>query len=699
MSRLVLILTVVLSVASASSAKPPKFNVDFDVGWGGCYRPMEWTPVEIGIGAKLKKPFGGTVTISAQQDDLTRMTVSHKFVLTPDLPLRLPLVTRFAFAADDCGVQIRDDRGRTQWRHEYKLWDYGSTSRRLTAVDKNDLLIGLVGHRVFGLSQLPNNSVCQSGGTSGQVYLKQKLPRRLPWDWTGYQSLDLLVLYDPDWDLINNHQANAIAQWVGNGGKLLVILGDRRLRADHPIAKLLPVELGKMKHVSLDAATVNQWGCNAAEGNKVACRPMKPKPAMRIYNTAVFGTAEALFAAGFVGFGRVGVLAFDPSALKVRRPKSASGFWVKRFATLLGSSADRAGLRTIKFEQSGYSDSDDYSYETGLAARGSNAVLEHLLSIKELRPLSIWWVIGLLTLLAVLLGPVDYLVLKRLDRQPMTWLTSAACIALFTAGAYYGVQALRAGEIQLRVVSVIDGIEGNRAAWSTTYAGLFAPDSDDYKLENLKPNQWWSGVAPVGSYLSSRNTDFGGRNIYCLQHDGSNLPYSLPINIWSMQCLLCESPAGTLPITATLERTGGKVIVRITNLADCPIKSGYVRFDGNMAMDFAGVPAKGTEQFTGQTRKCGDWDNFSGSDYSDNDGMYYGPYGSEYGSTSFAQARNTAYFARGTLRRSRAIETYLKYGAAVVCVEYDQPPVSFSVKGRRCKTDHVRLVRLVVFPK
>ncbi|MCK4626107.1 MAG: hypothetical protein KAV00_12395, partial [Phycisphaerae bacterium] len=412
MSRLVLALIVILSAAVPSSAKDPKFNVDFNVGWGGCYRPMEWTPVEIGIAAKLKKPFGGTVTISAQQDDLTQMTVNHNFVLTPDLPLRLPLVTKFAFAASDCNLQIRDERGRTRWHYKYELWDYGSTSQKLKAVGKDDLLIGLIGRRVFGLAQLPNNTRCQSSGTNGQVYLKQKLPRSLPWDWTGYQSLDLLVLYDPDWDLINNNQGDAIARWVSNGGKLLVVLGNRHLSDGHPIAKLLPVKLGKLKHMVLDAGTVNQWGCNAAEGTKIDYRPMKSKPATRIYNTSAFGSAEALFAAGFVGFGQVGVLAFDPSALKVRQPEYAARFWSRRFETLLGSSDSRAGRRTIKFKEGGYSGSDNYQYdyETGLAERGSNAVLEHLLSIKELRPLSIWWVIGLLTLLAILLGPVDYLV-------------------------------------------------------------------------------------------------------------------------------------------------------------------------------------------------------------------------------------------------------------------------------------------------
>ncbi|MDY7010937.1 MAG: hypothetical protein SVV80_09330, partial [Planctomycetota bacterium] len=409
MSRLVPTLIVILSVASALQAKAPEFNVDFNVGWGGCYRPMEWTPVEVGIAAKLKKPFGGTVTISAQQDDLTRMTVSHQFVLTPDLPLRLPLVTRFAFAAGNCTVRISNERGRTQWFYEYKLWDYSSSSRRLTAVGEDELLIGLVGRRVFGLAQLPNNTVCRSRSKNGRVYLKQKLPRLLPWDWTGYRSLDLLVLYDPDWELINDHQAQAIAQWVSNGGKLLVVLGGRHLPAGHPIAKFLPVELGKLKQTALDAEIVNRWGCSSAEGTSVACRPMKPKPGSRIYNTSVFGTEEVLFSAGFVGFGQVGVLAFDPSVLKVRRQNNTVQFWTSCFGALLGDSSDKTGRRTIAFEDGGNSDSNDYDYsfETGLATRGANAVMEHLLSIKELRPLSIWWVIGLLTLLAVLIGPVD----------------------------------------------------------------------------------------------------------------------------------------------------------------------------------------------------------------------------------------------------------------------------------------------------
>jgi len=112
--RICLILPVVFVLASVdtASAESP-FNVDCFFGWGGCYRPMEWTPVEIGISSILTEPFAGSLNVSAQQDGLNTLNIAHTFVLTPDIPLHIPLVTKLAFAADKCTVKIADERGRT----------------------------------------------------------------------------------------------------------------------------------------------------------------------------------------------------------------------------------------------------------------------------------------------------------------------------------------------------------------------------------------------------------------------------------------------------------------------------------------------------------------------------------------------------------------------------------------------------------
>jgi len=489
---LVLLTFPVLVIAAAEEVDEDPFNVDFFCGWGGYYRPMEWTPVEIGISSTLTEPFAGIITVSAQQDGLNTMNVNYEFVLTPDIPLHLPLVTKFAFTADKCRVRLSDkERGRTQWNQDYELWGMETESRFITVVNENDLLIGLVGNRKFGLLRLPKQSKCLSHRGQGEVYVGDKLPRMVPWDWTGFVPLDLLILYDPDWNLFNTQQLNAITQWVSNGGKLLLIPGSHPLAVANPIAQLLPIELHDLKQMTIPPEMLEKFGLTGGESEQVTSWTLVPESEANFYKVETNDAGECLFATGYAGFGRVGVLAFDPATMTERQRENSASFWIYcikeileyadslPFGTTTGDIRSNQISRTIQSASDAETETNKPGnrnrFEIGWAQAANNAVMEFL--YQGIRPLSIWWVILLLITLAVLLGPIDYKLLKRMDRLPLTWLTCAFWIILFTVGAYYGVQALRAGDMELRVVSVLDGIENSDHAWSTDYCGLFAPTS------------------------------------------------------------------------------------------------------------------------------------------------------------------------------------------------------------------------------
>ncbi len=734
-SLMILVVLILPVVVSASTDSDSPFKVDFFFGWSNYYRPMEWTPVEIGIASTLTEPFAGSVTVSAQQDGLNALDVVHTFVLTPDVPLHLPLVTKLAFTADKCGVRLSDERGRTRWNYDFNLWNLSTRNRLLTVVHENDVLIGLVGRGKFGLLRLPKQSFCQSQSDRGKVYLGDKLPRMVPWDWTGFVSLDLLILYDPDWNLFNQHQLNAIAQWISNGGKLLLVLGNHPLSAKNPIVQLLPFELQNVKQITVSTETLEQFGLTANEPETVTCWPLVPKPGARFFETETYNTNETLFGTGYTGFGRVGVLAFDPSTMTNKQRANSSMFWVGRITAILEDSRimperpitppgnTKYGIRSpsgrstrqmsrrelepyryampssrsIRFAENAENIDDNsrsqrqqQQYEVGRAQTANNAVMEYLYDIYEMRPLSIWWVILLLITLAVLLGPVDYITLKRRGRLPLTWLTCAFWIILFTVGAYYGVQALRGGKMQLRVVSVLDGIEGGNQTWSTDYCGVFASGSGDYKFKGLKDNQWWSGIAPSQQSIWAYNREVSGRKIYCFQHDGGNLPYSLPINIWTIQCLLNESPLEQLPFDAQVERNGNEVVVNIVNDSNDPILNGYALLGNNRGINFGSVPANATKQFRSQLHTMRLWNNNI---------ERYQKYSSPQRSRSGSFKNEEAFFAQGSLQRTQTIDAYLAHGAAMVCVQYDKAPVSFAVKDRSCSYEHIQLARLVVFPQ
>ncbi len=253
-------------------------------------------------------------------------------------------------------------------------------------------------------------------------------------------------------------------------------------------------------------------------------------------------------------------------------------------------------------------------------------------------------------------------------------MTSAVCLALFSVGAFYGVKAIRSGAVQLRVVSVVDGIDGVDGAWRTDYSGIFAPDNDDYPLEGLKGDEWWSSVAQRGS-----NEGEASRRIICAQGDGGNTLESVPISIWTMQCLTCESATGELPFAAKVIRDGRKVEVTVTNRSKRMLRDGSIRLKGDLVMRFGKVPPGQSETFTGSVSN-----DVTGQGVVDANG--FNP--------------EQAYFARGTIQRTRGIEERLDKGAAVVGARYnDNIAVDYALVGGVGTYNHVLMARQVVTPE
>lgn len=716
--RVVAILLAVLCASSVAPAKDAEFSVDIFFGWGNYYRPMEWTPIEVGIQSDLTEAFAGRFAISAPQDGLNRLNVNHKFVLTPKLREAFPLVTKLAFGKGDCTLSVLDDRGRRMWSLAVDTWDRST----LRVVQDTDLLIGTAGWPRFGLSSLHQKTESMSDRGEGRVCWGRKDLNMLPWDWTGYVSLDVLVLYDPDWMAFRTEQLQAISEWVSNGGALFVVLGQHPLPAGSPLAQMIPFHIGELREVQVPGEALERWELDAGVTETVKAWPMFSRSDAVLTETVKMDQGGFLYGLGPVGFGRVAVLSFDPEQLGQDQRTHTAEFWVHHLATCLeDESLSRSGERITDrlsrnrnpngagmertIVMSALTEEErlaryrhrDNRYEISIADAASNRVMEHLYELKQMEPLSIWWVILILALLALLLGPVDYLVLKRLDRLPYTWLTSTGWIVIFTVGAYYGVQALRGGRMQLRAVSVVDGVAGSQSYWGTHYLGLFSPRSSDYQLTGLGPGQWWSGVAPTQDVIYGYRHQSATRQIHCRQEDGANIPVSVPINIWTVQTLLNESPLDTMPFTAEVERRGKTVHVEIENTSDYPIASGYVLLE-NGCIEIGSVGARSQRQFELPMRPFNPW---GGSHVRQSRGSHRRPvpFAMPEFNSALGDWTRSVFLAKGTLGRTVAIYEYLNRGGALVCVEFDDVPPPFGVKDRSYDVNHVQLARLIVFPR
>jgi len=676
---------------AAAGAAEMKLNVDCEIGWQGCYRPLAWTPVNVAV-QSAEKRFEGEITLSGSQDELSSLTIAHRCVITPETPYRAALVTKLAYGVPECTLRIANVSDGRVWRKSYDLGVAESAGPALAAVGPGDVLVGFTGRSGFGLRQLGKVTASRRAGdrspgrgAGGKVYVKERLAPQLPWDWPGYASLDLLVLYDPDWSALREHQKTAIREWVSGGGRAMIILGSHPLGASDPISRMLPLRIGEPHRIDLSEEMVRAWGVSDAGTRSVTCWQVDPTGAPG-WKADKRAGGEVLRAWGPVGFGKVAVMAFDPAALGGSQGENLAPFWIEAARGLLDDPVV-AARNPKATEEDQY-----YSYGHDDTARASNAVLNFLLDIPEMEPISILWVVLLLVGLAVVIGPVDYLILRKRDRLPLTWLTLTLYIGVFSVLAYVGVRALRAGATQLRAVSVCDGLEGHENRWSSCYSGIFASATADYRLDGLEPAQWWSAIAPFsedyyGYYSGSR---VASRQITCAQQEGGSRPVYLPVSIWSMQCLLAEECRRTMPIAASVQVKADRVSATIENLADAAVARGCIRFAGERGVEFGPIPARGRIEVEGAPASVPKWHS------EDPPGSRLWLFGA---SAREAFRPDSAYLAKGTLPRTRAIEGYLAEGAAVVCAEYDEAPLSFGLAGRPCKVVHRQLVRLVVFPK
>ena len=174
------------------------------------------------------------------------------------------------------------------------------------------------------------------------------------------------------------------------------------------------------------------------------------------------------------------------------------------------------------------------------------------------------------------------------------------------------------------------------------------------------------------------------RNLYCAQSDGGNLPYSMPINIWTMQTLAMESRYETLPIQARLVLREADATLEITNNANCPIEQGLLLLNTGLGLRIPRVVPGQTRTVEGALKPGRNWQ-----------AIRSGP--SRAWSKSLDPA--DAFDLIGAQTRSQGIRDYLHHGAAVVCVQFSEAPTPVTVKDRSSKYHHMQFARLVVFPE
>jgi hypothetical protein len=423
--------------------------------------------------------------------------------------------------------------------------------------------------------------------------------QEMPDQWFGYEAADLVVVGTGKADkafvdelmtgttATANRKRWALFEWVRRGGRLVLSVGDKadEVRASVAFADILPVTVGqaaRLPELRTKAFGSSQFNVlelrypppRATEKNPTPKPDLLPVAALtpvaarspRVLLTDADGK-RVLVAQTPLGLGRVTVVGFDLDRSPFADHPKRADFWdwlvdsagSERAAEVPATKARAANTSAGNLSAGGPED--------GVAA----AVRSNVDAFEGVPVISFGWVALFILGYTLLIGPLEYLFLKKvLGRLELTWVTFPLIVLTVSGAAYFTAYAVKGKDLRINKIDVIDlDPRGDGRVYGRTWFTIFSPRIDSYTI-GVEPKDNWAKVPPAGPVPptvvdwfggTGGNTAFGGSaRSYRYQFDPltddgrpagpANGLVGVPIQVWTTKAFTANwsgIPGGTKP--------------------------------------------------------------------------------------------------------------------------------------------------------
>ncbi|MBI1840461.1 MAG: hypothetical protein HYR88_06360 [Verrucomicrobia bacterium] len=466
---------VLLSALFACCRASGDVRFDLFVGFDGHVPQGAWFPVTIEV-QNDGPSFMGTIEIVERgfQGGLRRS-------MTLELPtgtlkrVTLPDFRSAPFAAD-WEAFLKDSRGRTVAT---------ATQSLKGRVPWGGLLVGSVSGSLAGAAILPpliEGTRMQKHAASARI-----LPHLLPDNPLALEGLRVLYINTGQALELKPAQAEAIARWVEQGGRLLVCVQQAAdLSGLSWLRALLPAlpERGDARVVGgeLHRYALKGWqdpgdqtpfglkpGAFEAIGG-AAEEEAFGSAAIPVWDLKLRRDAKALLEAPGgpmvvsrrQGWGDVILLAFNPE----REPFLS---WTHRpwlWAALCGGKDWLPGFRG------------------GYTSHTTDSVFGIHVDSQQIRKLPVGWLLILLIAYLAVIGPIDRWWLKKLRREMLTWITFPCYVVFFSLLIYWIGSQLRSGVTEWNELQMIDLVNpaSGAAARTRHFGAVYSPANSAFRF-------------------------------------------------------------------------------------------------------------------------------------------------------------------------------------------------------------------------
>jgi hypothetical protein len=350
-------------------------------------------------------------------------------------------------------------------------------------------------------------------------------------------------------------QVNALVEWLQDGGHLVVGVEDPGDVNGSPwLRDLLPCAFTSMTSVpahDLLQQWTSKWAGDALPNDtSLEGSTLQVATGRQRGGAILIGDKSAPLAmAATRGRGLLTVLAFSPEREPFVSWKNRPWFW-----------AAVAQIPPESFEEHVRNAS-----ARGGGRMGSDGIFGAMIDTTQVRKLPLGWLLLLLAAYLVVIGPGDQYLLKKMNRQMLTWITFPCYVLIFSGLIYWIGFHLRAGELEWNELSMVDILPDNDRAVlrGQTYVSIYSPVNADYEMASEQP---------FATLRGETMGDFGGAQengrLTILQR-GNNFAADAFVPVWTSQLYVSDwvQPA-PLPLSMTIVQQTGGWRVTVENKTD-----------------------------------------------------------------------------------------------------------------------------------
>lgn len=517
-----------LSTSSLKAASP--LNLTAQPGFGGRFKNGEWLPVFINV-ENSGPEINGVIQVS-----LTNQTGQLEFAL----PAQLASGARKRFT-----LYILPNNFSRAAKVEFipeadsEALSLADTQIKLAVIPNDRYVIGGIMPNTAGLAAITPPKL--EGRREAADFVNLAL-EDIPDRYEGLRFLNALILNDVDTSGLTPGQRVALSRWVAGGGRLILGggAGAARTLAGLP-PELQPAQISGLQEVASlpSLETYTNRPIRVPGPFLAAAAQPAANAAIRLDNggqNTLPLVIELAFGAGYIDW-----LALDVSQSPFDAWAGATVFAGK---LLTPGAAWSPNLPTDIAPQQA-SDSQISNALTNLPA----------LDLPSLRFVGL-----LLAGYIILVGPVNYFVLRWRDRMAWAWVTIPLLTIAFSVLAYGIGFSLRGSDIIVNQISIMQLGADGRASRARTYVGIFSPNRQAYDVEVGAK----SLISPLGQYYDPWNGGAVVEGKLSLMQGEPARVRGLAVNQWSMQSFVAETePAGepglVVELTPTLRGLHGQV--------------------------------------------------------------------------------------------------------------------------------------------